>query len=58
MADEEQVRKGPGDAVPSLADLVAPLDACTFLDDYWNRGFRAWPGRSERFAGLPARISW
>jgi ribosomal protein L16 Arg81 hydroxylase len=55
MADEEHARKGPGDAVPSLADLVAPLDAGTFLDEYWNRGFRAWPGRPEQFAGL---IGW
>ena len=42
-------------APPSLAALVAPLSVGEFLEGYWNRAFRAWPGQAGRFAAL---IGW
>ncbi|HMO74760.1 MAG TPA: hypothetical protein PKD48_05400, partial [Sphingopyxis sp.] len=55
MAEQDRVRIGGDAAVPSLAELVAPMSVRDFLAQHWNRGFRAWPGQAGRFAGL---VGW
>ncbi|WP_077148275.1 cupin domain-containing protein [Sphingopyxis sp. KK2] len=56
MADQDQGTMTGGEAaVPSFAALVAPLSVEEFVARYWNREFRAWPGRAGRFAAL---IGW
>jgi len=38
--------------VPTLADLVAPVEVSQFLTGVWGRGHRRFAGRPGRFAGL------
>lgn len=55
MTREADILPSGEAAVSSLAALVAPLSVAEFVERYWNREFRAWPGRAGRFAAL---IGW
>lgn len=42
-------------SVPTLADLIAPLEVSQFHDEVQGRSFRVFPGPPGRFAGL---VTW